>query len=103
MPQNEIDNGLHASLAETSLMLAIKPELVGDERPFVEFPSKIPEGWSLEGDSPTAWMTNDLSKSGVIGDSRGANEKLGNDLRHLLVKHWYKLLLSLMTSDWPNK
>ena len=48
-------------------------------------------------------MTNDLSKSGVIGDSRGANEKLGNDLRELLVKHWYKLFLSLMSSDWPNE
>ena len=103
LPQNEIDNGLHASLAETSLMLAIKPEIVGAERPFEGFSQKIPEGWSLEGDSPTAWMTNDLSKSGVIGDSRGANEKLGNDLRELLVKHWYKLFLSLMSSDWPNE
>ena len=103
MPQDEIDNGLHASLAETSLMLAIRPELVGPERPSEGQAQKIPEGWSLEGDSPTAWMTNDLSKSGVIGDSRGANEKLGDDLRNLLVKHWYKLFLSLMSSDWPNE
>ena len=103
LPQSELDNGLHASLAETSLMLAIKPEIVGTERPFEGFSQKIPEGWSLEGDSPTAWMTNDLSKSGVVGDSRGANEKLGNELRNLLVKHWYKLFLSLMSSDWPNE
>ena len=102
LPKNEIENGLHASLAETSLMLAIKPGIVGSERPFEGFSQKIPEGWSLEGDAPTAWMTNDLSKSGVIGDSRGANEKLGNDLRNLLVKHWSKLLLNLMSSDWPN-
>tara|TARA_B100000575_G_scaffold282712_1_gene274740 strand:- start:131 stop:931 length:801 start_codon:yes stop_codon:yes gene_type:complete len=102
LPQNEIDNGLHASLAETSLMLDIKPELVGDERPSEGFLHKIPDGWSLEGDSPTAWMTNDLSRSGVVGDSRGANKKLGNDLKNLLVKHWYKLFLSLMSSDWPN-
>jgi len=100
LPQSEIENGLHASLAETSLMLAIKPEFVGSERPYEGFLQKIPEGWSLEGDSPTAWMTDDLSRSGVIGDSRGANEKLGNDLRNLLVKHWYKLFLSLMSSDW---
>jgi len=103
LPQNEIDNGLHASLAETSLMLAIKPELVGADRPFEGFSKNIPEGWSLEGDSPTAWMTNDLSNSGVIGDSRGANEKLGNNLKTLLVQHWYKLFLSLMSSDWPNE
>ena len=31
---------------------------------------KIPEGWSLEGNAPTAWLTDDFSKSGVIGDSR---------------------------------
>ena len=83
-------------------MLAIKPEIVGAERPFEGFSQKIPEGWSLEGDSPTAWMTKDLSKSGVIGDSRGSNERLGNDLRNLLVKHWHKLFLTLMDSDWPN-
>ena len=29
---------------------------------------KIPEGWSLEGNAPTAWLTEELSKSGVIGD-----------------------------------
>ena len=103
LPQNEIDNGLHASLAETSLMLAINPEMVGAERPFEGVSQKIPKGWSLEGHSPTAWMTNDLSKSGVIGDSRGSNEKLGKDLKNLLVQHWYKLFLSLMSSDWPNE
>ena len=102
LPQIEIDNGLHASLAETSLMLAIEPSLVGPERPFEGFSQEIPEGWSLEGDAPTAWMTYDLSKSGVVGDSRGANQKLGTDLRNLLVEHWYKLFLNLMSSDWPN-
>ena len=33
LTKTEIEDGLHASLAETSLMLALKPELVGDERP----------------------------------------------------------------------
>ncbi len=102
LTQSELENGLHASLAETSLMMALKPELVGPERPFEGFSQKIPDGWSLEGDSPTAWMTSDLSKSGVIGDSRGANAIIGNDLRKLLVDHWQHMLLNLMASDWPN-
>ena len=102
LTQSEIENGLHASLAETSLMLALKPELVGEERPFEEVSQNIPEGWSLEGASPTAWMTHELSKSGVIGDSRGANKILGEKLRNLLVSHWYNMLQSLMSSDWPK-
>ena len=102
LTKNEIENGLHASLAETSLMLALKPELVGDERPNETIKGQIPEGWSLEGNAPTAWLTDDFSKSGVIGDSRGANESLGKNLKELLINHWFKLIMNLMQSDWPN-
>ena len=102
LSRNELENGLHASLAETSLMIALKPELVGDERPNEVSQSEIPEGWSLEGNAPTAWFTEDLSSSGVIGDSRGANENLGNNLKSLLINHWHKLIVNLMESDWPN-
>ena len=35
LERNEIENGLHASLAETSLMLALKSELVGEQKEFV--------------------------------------------------------------------
>ena len=102
LTDEEIKNGLHASLAETSLMLALKPELVGDERPFEDLGGKIPEGWSLEGNAPTSWLTQDLSSSGVIGDSRGSNENLGKNIKTLLINHWHKLILNLMESDWPS-
>ena len=100
--KTELENGLHASLSETSLMMEIRPDLVGDERPYEDISSKIPEGWSLEGDAPLAWSTKEISNSGVIGDSRGANKKLGEDLKKLLINHWRNMLLSLMSSDWPN-
>ncbi len=103
LPKTEIEHGLHASLAETSLMLALKPELVGDERPHEVIKRQIPEGWSLEGNAPTAWLTDDFSESGVIGDSRGANESLGKNLKELLINHWFKLIINLMQSDWPQK
>ena len=102
LPHNEINNGLHASLAETSLMLSLKPELVGNDRPCEIIDNQIPEGWSLEGSAPTAWLTKDLSESGVIGDSKGSNQKLGNNLKMILVNHWYKLIMNLLNSDWPN-
>ena len=47
-------------------------------------------------------FTEDLSKSGVIGDSKGSNKELGNSLKSLLVNHWFKLIMNLMKSDWPN-
>ncbi len=102
LTSNEIKHGLHASLAETSLMMALKPELVGEERPCEGMGLKIPSGWSLEGSAPNAWLTSDLSKSGVIGDSRGSSKKIGNKLKRLLIDHWYKLIINLMNSDWPN-
>ena len=102
LTKKEIEYGLHASLAETSLMMALKSELVGDQRPCEGIESQIPEGWSLEGNAPTAWLTKDLSKSGVIGDSKGSNLELGKSLKSLLINHWYKLILNLMESDWPN-
>ena len=102
LSKSELENGLHASLAETSLMMSLKPELVGDERPCEGIPENKPNGWSLEGDAPTAWFTGDISNSGVIGDSRGANIDLGNELKKLLVDHWYNMILGLMSSDWPN-
>ena len=102
LSNSEMENGLHASLAETSLMLALKSYLVGEERPVEGISQVIPEGWSLEGNAPTAWFTKDLSDSGVIGDSRGANKELGEKLKKLLIKPWHNMLLNLMSSDWPH-
>ena len=102
LTRSELANGLHASYAETSLMMSIRPELVGKERPCEGIPEDIPNGWSLEGDAPTAWFTKDISSSGVIGDSRGASAEIGKELKNKLINHWYKMILELMSSDWPN-
>ncbi len=108
IPNKEVEQGLHAALAETSLMLSFNPELVGDSRPFggdskksTNQSMKVPSGWSLEGAAPCAWLTNELSESGVIGDSRGATPELGDKLRKVLVEHWVELFLNLMNSKWP--
>ncbi len=108
IPQQEKQFGLHAALAETSLMMSLYPALVGDERPVDgDHSSKDslltpPEGWSLEGAAPYSWLTKDLSTSGVIGDSRHSNAILGNDLKNSLIEHWSKLFQGLMESDWPD-
>ena len=107
VPADELANGLHAGLAETSLMLALEPSLVGEQRPLDgdhlsdTAAATPPEGWSLEGSAPLAWFAADLSRSGVVGDSRGADVMLGSQLETALVAHWRRLFSSLMRSSWP--
>ena len=107
VPADELANGLHAGLAETSLMLALEPCLVGEQRPLdgdhvsQKAAATPPEGWSLEGPAPLAWFTADLSRSGVVGDSRGADARLGSQLETALAAHWDRLFTSLMASSWP--
>lgn len=107
IPQLERHAGLHAGLAETSLMMALEPGLVGSERPVDgehQAPSAAatpPEGWSLEGAAPFAWLTSDLSSTGVVGDSRGASANLGFQLETALVEHWKGMFIRLLASPWP--
>ena len=61
----------------------------------------IPKGWSLEGASPCAWLTKDLSSSGIIGDASSSNPELGAALENALINHWKLLFTTLLESDWP--
>ena len=102
----ELEGGLHAGQAETSLMLHLHPELVGDQRPIdgahgSSTPASPPEGWSLEGAAPCAWLTTDLSRTGVIGDSSDASASIGAALEQALIQHWQQRFCSLLNSDWP--
>jgi len=106
LPPAELAHGLHAGQAETSLMLHLAPELVGPSRPVdgAHGPGSIhapPEGWSLEGAAPCAWLTSDLSETGVIGDARLASIELGSQLEQALISHWTQRFKSLLCSDWP--
>ena len=106
LPPSELAHGLHAGQAETSLMLHLAPELVGPSRPVdgAHGPGSIhapPDGWSLEGAAPCAWLTSDLSETGVIGDARLASIELGSQLEQALISHWTQRFKSLLCSDWP--
>lgn len=106
LPKDELENGLHAGLAETSLMLHLASELVGEQRPVDGLPGLEgtpcpPSGWSLEGAAPSAWLMEDLSRSGVIGDSSTASAELGKALEQRLVLHWTERLRALLVSHWP--
>ncbi len=102
LPTAERQGGLHAALAETSLMLHLAPELVGPQRPCDGQPvPPPPAGWSLEGAAPSAWLMGDLSSSGVVGDARGADAGLGRALAERLLQGWRQRFENLLASDWP--
>lgn len=103
IPEPERSTGLHAGLAETSLMLHLAPGLVGP-LPAADGGRgpQPPPGWSLEGAAPTAWLSRDLTASGVIGDPTAATAALGEQLAQRLVDGWCALLTTLMASDWPQ-
>jgi creatinine amidohydrolase len=103
IPEPERSQGLHAGLAETSLMLHLAPELVGSDLQADGLAPlhTPPAGWSWEGEAPTAWLTGDISRSGVIGDPVGATAALGRDLFERLVAGWEARLRALLGSDWP--
>ena len=116
IPEPERSQGLHAGLAETSLMLHLAPELTGQERPSdgpsvpgrsgaggdaPADPGVPPAGWSLEGEAPCCWITREFSSTGVIGSAAGASAELGRQLHERLVEGWRRRLESLLRSDWP--
>jgi len=101
IPEPERSQGLHAGLAETSLMLHLQPELVGPARPADGPGLAPPPGWSLEGEAPAAWLTREISASGVVGDAGGASAELGAMLFERLVQGWQGRLEALLHSDWP--
>lgn len=80
---DELEHGIHGGEVETSMVLAVAPELVHPERfaPGGDRSRALFAGTevlSLEGDVPTAWVTADLSPtSGVIGDPRHASAEAG--------------------------
>ena len=72
---------LHAGRTETSLMLALAPELVGDERPHETTEP-------LDALLPTlrAGGVAAVSRSGVLGDARGASAEEGRELLAAFVR-----------------
>jgi creatinine amidohydrolase len=67
--------GFHADEWETSLMLACAPELVRMKQAVGEYPARLDDPGELRPGNAAAafaWMTRDISKSGVMGDATKA-------------------------------
>jgi len=90
----ELELGIHAGDAETSLMLALLPDYVNLDTAIAEYPQGLPTDGilSLEGTLPFAWATRDLSQSGVLGDPTTASRDKGDRILTSLAQGWVQAI-----------
>ena len=89
----EYEQGIHAGDVETSVMMALMPGQVDMTLAVKELPNNFPPGslLSLEGRLPTAWVMDDLSRSGVVGDATSATAEKGEASLASVVAGWVKV------------
>ena len=97
--------GTHAGEWETSIMLALTPELVDMARAgravgYAAF-AQAPEHLGLLGPIPFAWSTDDVSATGAIGDPRSATVERGREIVELSVDKIAKALAEICRFEMP--
>jgi creatinine amidohydrolase len=104
LSEKELELGIHAGDAETSLMLSLLPEQVKMDRAVKEYPQGLPENslLSMEGNLPFAWLTGELSKSGVLGDATIASREKGDRLLASLVEGWVEVIKDIYKFRQPK-
>ncbi|MEM6255792.1 MAG: creatininase family protein [Cyanobacteria bacterium P01_D01_bin.156] len=101
-PQERLQ-GIHAGDAETSAMLAILPDQVHMDRAVKEYPPEYDGLLSLEGALPFGWMTQDISKSGVVGDATVATAEKGKEILTQVAAGWVTVLEEIYRFDPPQR
>jgi creatinine amidohydrolase len=94
LSSEELEYGLHAGDSETSIMLSLLPEQVKMSLASREYPPQLTQNnlLSIEGDLPFAWLTRDISQTGVIGDPTTASKEKGDLLLQSLAKSWAQII-----------
>lgn len=98
--------GIHGGQIETSIVMALKPSLVRLDRAVRDGDAAgaLFAGYrhlTLEGAVPTAWLTDDLSASGVLGDPTAASPELGRAVVEHQVAALAEVLLEIKSFAFP--
>lgn len=90
----ELELGIHAGDAETSLMLALLPEHVKMDLAVKEYPRNLPQNslLSMEGSLPFSWLTREVSTTGTMGDATTASKEKGDRILESLAQGWVKAI-----------
>ncbi|MET3804340.1 creatinine amidohydrolase [Nakamurella sp. UYEF19] len=97
----ELGLGVHGGLAETSLILHLRPELVDMSTAVRSVPEHLTRYQHVGfGKSVSfGWLSDDFGPSGVIGDPTGATAELGADLFGSAVSHCSAALAEIAVFD----
>jgi creatinine amidohydrolase len=100
----ELELGIHAGDAETSLLLSILPDQVKMEAAVCEYPQGLPQEslLSMEGKLPFAWATRDLTKSGVLGDPTTATKEKGDRILESVSDGWVRVIEDIYKFRQPQ-
>jgi creatinine amidohydrolase len=102
--QSEIAAGIHGGAVETSIMLALRPELV-DSNAIADFPSfqtnLIRQNSLLRAYGPHSfgWKIQDLNSKGVVGNAKLANKKKGEAILDHCVAGLVRLVAEMAQFD----
>lgn len=101
----ELEYGIHAGDAETSLMLSLFRDQVRMEQAVREYPEGLPQDslLSMEGNLPFAWVTRDLTKTGVLGDATVATQEKGDRILDSLINSWVQVIKDIYNFQQPQR
>ena len=98
--QDELRHGLHGGEVETSMMLALRPELVRMEaaRDFANRGATMEAEHRIlhpEGDAGLAWQAQDLNDAGATGNAAAADAERGRQALDHVARRVMDVLLDL--------
>lgn len=104
LTDQEVEFGIHAGDAETSMMLSLLPQQVQMNRAVKEYPQGLPQDslLSMEGKLPFAWLTRELTQSGVLGDATVATQEKGDRLLDSVSDGWVQVLEDVYAFQQPR-
>jgi len=100
LSEQEAAYGFHAGEVETSLLLAATPDLVHTDKYTSAYIRKIGEPGKLlpeNGSSTYAWLTRDISPSGVMGDPADATADKGRKWCEAMAAGTAEMLAEMFT------
>lgn len=109
LSKTEEEFGLHAGHAETSIMMAAYPDLVQPVPSIVQYPKPRAAGIAeprfraSRGGAQFAWLTRDISESGIVGDPTGASAEKGRRIIAARAERLAELLLEAAAWEGPTQ
>ena len=97
----EVRHGIHAGAVETSMMLAVRPDLVAMARAADFAPVTVADDLDYPrlralGAAGLGWKTQDLHGAGACGDATGATAEAGRAVIEHAARHLAELLQELV-------